>query len=199
MTEEIISKLDYNAPVILTYFFICLVILIIDKLSHGKFSETFFTTYKNDSLLNPLTYFKLISHSLGHADWDHLYSNFIKILLIGPLIEEKYGSINLLIAMVLTSLTIGIVNKLLGKGEILGASGIAYMLIILSSFANMENGKIPITLTLIILFFVVDEVIKLLRRKKDGISHLGHVTGAICGIVLGILFMNGFDFTNWYQ
>lgn len=199
MTEEIISKLDYNAPVILTYFFICLVILIIDKLSHGKFSETFFTTYKNDSLLNPLTYFKLISHSLGHADWDHLYSNFIKILLIGPLIEEKYGSINLLIAMVLTSLTIGIVNKLLGKGGILGASGIAYMLIILSSFVNMENGKIPITLTLIILFFVVDEVIKLLRRKKDGISHLGHVTGAICGIVLGILFMNGFDFTNWYQ
>lgn len=199
MTEEIISKLDYNAPVILTYFFICLVILIIDKLSHGKFSETFFTTYKNDSLLNPLTYFKLISHSLGHADWDHLYSNFIKILLIGPLIEEKYGSINLLIAMVLTSLTIGIVNKLLGKGGILGASGIAYMLIILSSLANMENGKIPITLTLIILFFVVDEVIKLLRRKKDGISHLGHVTGAICGIVLGILFMNGFDFTNWYQ
>ncbi len=199
MTEEIISKLDYNAPVILTYFFICLVILIIDKLSHGKFSETFFTTYKNDSLLNPLTYFKLISHSLGHADWDHLYSNFIKILLIGPLIEEKYGSINLLIAMVLTSLIIGIVNKLLGKGGILGASGIAYMLIILSSFVNMENGKIPITLTLIILFFVVDEVIKLLRRKKDGISHLGHVTGAICGIVLGILFMNGFDFTNWYQ
>lgn len=199
MTEEIISKLDYNAPVILTYFFICLVILIIDKLSHGKFSETFFTTYKNDSLLNPLTYFKLISHSLGHADWDHLYSNFIKILLIGPLIEEKYGSINLLIAMVLTSLTIGIVNKLLDKGGILGASGIAYMLIILSSFVNMENGKIPITLTLIILFFVVDEVIKLLRRKKDGISHLGHVTGAICGIVLGILFMNGFDFTNWYQ
>lgn len=199
MTEEIISKLDYNAPVILTYFFICLVILIIDKLSHGKFSETFFTTYKNDSLSNPLTYFKLISHSLGHADWDHLYSNFIKILLIGPLIEEKYGSINLLIAMVLTSLTIGIVNKLLGKGGILGASGIAYMLIILSSFVNMENGKIPITLTLIILFFVVDEVIKLLRRKKDGISHLGHVTGAICGIVLGILFMNGFDFTNWYQ
>ena len=89
---------------------------MIDKLCKGKFSATFFTTYKNDSLLNPLTYFKLISHSLGHADWDHLYSNFIKILLIGPLIEEKYGSINLLIAMILTSLIIGIVNKVFGKG-----------------------------------------------------------------------------------
>lgn len=197
MTEEIISKFDYNAPVILTYFFICLIILIIDKLCKGKFSATFFTTYKNDSLLNPLTYFKLISHSLGHADWDHLYSNFIKILLIGPLIEEKYGSINLLIAMILTSLIIGIINKLFGKGGILGASGVAYMLILLSSFVNMENGKIPITLTLIILFFVVDEVIKLFRRKKDGVSHLGHITGAICGVVFGILTLKGIDFSHW--
>ncbi len=199
MTEEIITKFDYNAPVILTYFFICLIILLIDKLCKGKFSATFFTTYKNDSLLNPLTYFKLISHSLGHADWDHLYSNFIKILLIGPLIEEKYGSINLLIAMILTSLIIGIVNKLFGKGGILGASGVAYMLILLSSFVNMENGKIPITLTLIILFFVIDEVIKLFRRKKDGVSHLGHITGAICGAIFGILTLNGLDFSNWIK
>ena len=197
MTEEIITKFDYNAPVILTYFFICLIILMIDKLCKGKFIATFFTTYKNDSLLNPLTYFKLISHSLGHTDWDHLYSNFIKILLIGPLIEEKYGSINLLIAMIITSLIIGIINKLFGKGGILGASGVAYMLILLSSFVNMENGKIPTTLTLIILFFVVDEVIKLFRRKKDGVSHLGHITGAICGVVFGILTLKGLDFSHW--
>lgn len=197
MTEEIMTKFDYNSPVILTYFFICLIILMIDKLCKGKFIATFFTTYKNDSLLNPLTYFKLISHSLGHTDWDHLYSNFIKILLIGPLIEEKYGSINLLIAMIITSLIIGIINKLFGKGGILGASGVAYMLILLSSFVNMENGKIPITLTLIILFFVVDEVIKLFRRKKDGVSHLGHITGAICGVVFGILTLKGLDFSHW--
>lgn len=197
MTEEIMTKFDYNSPVILTYFFICLIILLIDKLCKGKFSATFFTTYKNDSLLNPLTYFKLISHSLGHTDWDHLYSNFIKILLIGPLIEEKYESINLLIAMIITSLIIGIINKLFGKGGILGASGVAYMLILLSSFVNMENGKIPITLTLIILFFVVDEVIKLFRRKKDGVSHPGHITGAICGVVFGILTLKGLDFSHW--
>lgn len=73
------------------------------------------------------------------------------------------------------------------------------MLILLSSFVNMENGKIPITLTLIILFFVVDEVIKLFRRKKDGVSHLGHITGAICGIILGMLALNGLDFNKWIR
>ena len=194
MTEEIITKFDYNAPVILTYFFICLIILIIDKIMRGKFSTMFFSSGRNDSLLNPLTYFKLVSHSLGHSNWDHLYSNFLKILLIGPLIEEKYGSYQLLIMMIITSLIIGIINRLFSKNRIRGASGIAYMLIVLCSFVNIEDGKIPLTLVLILLFFVVDEIINLLRRKKDGVSHLGHVTGAICGLILGILYVTGFTF-----
>lgn len=194
MTEEIITKFDYNAPVILTYFFICLIILIIDKIMRGKFSTMFFSSGRNDSLLNPLTYFKLVSHSLGHSNWDHLYSNFLKILLIGPLIEEKYGSYQLLIMMIITSLIIGVINRLFSKNRILGASGIAYMLIVLCSFVNIEDGKIPLTLVLILLFFVVDEIINLLRRKKDGVSHLGHVTGAICGLILGILYVTGFTF-----
>lgn len=193
MLETITTKIQYNAIVILSYFFICLVILILDKLVQGRLVNNLFSTGRNDSLLNPLTYFKLISHSLGHSSWDHLYNNFLKILLIGPLIEEKYGSLNLLIMIILTSLIIGIINRIFSKNRILGASGIAYMLIVLCSFVNIESGKIPITVVLIILFFVVDEIINLLKRKKDGISHLGHVTGAICGILLGILSMNGIN------
>ncbi len=194
MLENVTDKFQYNATVILSFFFICLIILIIDKIMKGKFSETLFSSSRYDSLLNPLTYFKLVSHSLGHSNWDHLYSNFLKILLIGPLIEEKYGSIQLLIMMILTSFIIGVINRIFTKNRILGASGIAYMLIVLCSFVNIEDGKIPLTLVLILLFFVVDEVINLLRRKKDGISHLGHVTGAICGLVLGILYVSGFTF-----
>ena len=193
MLETITTKIQYNAVVILSYFFICLVILILDKLAQGRLVNNLFSTGRNDSLLNPLTYFKLISHSLGHSSWDHLYNNFLKILLIGPLTEEKYGSLNLLIMIILTSLIIGIINRIFSKNRILGASGIAYMLIVLCSFVNIESGKIPITVVLIILFFVVDEIINLLKRKKDGISHLGHVTGAICGILLGILSMNGIN------
>lgn len=197
MLEDVIYRFQYNSVVILTFFFLCLAILIIDKIFKGKFINCFFTTYRGDSLLNPLTYFKLISHSLGHADWDHLYNNFVKILLIGPMIEEKYGSMNLLIMLVLTSLVIGIINRIFSKRGLYGASGIAYMLIVLSSFVNIQGGKIPVTLALIILFFVVDEIIQLLKRKKsDNISHLGHLTGSLCGLVFGILSMNGIDLVH---
>lgn len=193
MSSEVINKFDYNSKVILSFFFICLIIIVVDKITKGRLVNNLFSTGRNDALLNPLTYFKLISHSLGHSNWEHLYNNFLKILLIGPLIEEKYGSLNLLIMMILTSLVIGIINRIFTKNRILGASGIAYMLIVLCSFVNIESGKIPITVVLIILFFVVDEIINLLKKKKDGISHLGHVTGAICGILLGILGMNGIN------
>ena len=58
------------------------------------------------------------------------------------------------------------------------------MLIILSSFVNIEAGKVPVTLILICLFYVVKEIIQGLF-KKDDISHFGHLLGAICGFIFG--------------
>lgn len=194
MQEFVTNWFQYNSVVILTYFFLCLIIMIIDKIFKGKFVEKFFSISKKDSWLNPITYFKMFSHSLGHADWNHLYNNFVKILLIGPMIEEKYGSINLLIRVLITSLLIGLIYKIFNLGRVKGASGVLYMLIILSSFVNMEGGKIPITLALIIIFFVADDIIKFIKREDDNISHIGHLIGAICGVVFGILSINGINF-----
>ncbi len=194
MQEFVTKWFQYNSVVILTYFFLCFVIMLLDRLFKGKVVEKFFSIAKKDSWLNPITYFKLFSHSLGHADWNHLYNNFVKILLIGPMIEEKYGSINLLIMMLITSLVIGLIYKIFDLGRVRGASGVLYMLIILSSFVNIEGGKIPITLALIIIFFVADDVIKFIKREDDNISHIGHLTGAICGVVFGILSINGINF-----
>ena len=56
------------------------------------------------------------------------------------------------------------------------------MLIILSSAVNLENGKIPLTLILVCLFFVINEIIDSIF-KKDNVSHISHFIGALCGIV----------------
>ena len=169
---------EYNAIVTLTFFFICFFILMLNYITKGKVNDWFIC--RRGSLLNPRTYITLITHAFGHADWEHLSRCFLITFLIGPLIEEKYGSTTFLIMILVTAIFTGLINVLFSKKGCIGSSCIVYMLIVLSSFVNISENKIPLTLVMIIIFYVVDEIRKLIFKKNDGISHIGHVTGAIC-------------------
>ena len=165
-------QFDYNSVVIISYLLLSLLAWILNTITHGKANKYFFSSYRS-SLINPLTYLRLFTHSIGHANWDHFVHNFIYILLIGPMIEEKYGSINLIIMY-----------------SICGASGNVYMLIVLSSFANISEGKIPLTVLLILIFYVISEIKNKVIKKHDNAYHDGHILGALCGILFGIYFLN---------
>lgn len=178
---------EYNSTVTLSFFFISLCVLIIDFLFAHMPRKYIFST-GHTSLLNPLTYIRFFTHIFGHNDWSHFSNNFMKILIVGPLIEEKYGSILLLVMIAITALITALINRFLSKDTVVfGASGIGFMLIVLSAFANF-TGKIPMTLVLIIIFYVIDDVINLF--KDDGVSHVSHIVGAICGGVFGFLSLN---------
>jgi len=178
---------QYNSPVILSFFFLSFLALILNWITRGSTNRLLFSTGRA-SLLNPFTYVQFITHIFGHKNWNHFMNNFLLILLIGPMIEEKYGSINLLIMIAITASVTGIINFIIGKYRLLGASGIVYMLIMLSSLTNIQSGKIPLTLVLICIFYIVNEII-LGFFKKDNISHLGHLIGAICGFLCGIYLL----------
>ena len=184
--ELINTYFGYNSVLILSFFFISFIVLILKYITLGKSNDILFSSYKS-SLLNPLTYIRIFTHALGHYDWKHFSNNFLYILLIGPMIEEKYGTLNLLRMMIITAGATGIINYILGKKKILGASGIVFMMIVLSSFVNIQTGKIPITLILIFIFYIVNEILDGLF-KKDNISHLGHILGAICGGIFGFIY-----------
>lgn len=184
-----LNYIQYNSFVILTYFFICLGVMVIHTITKGESTKRFFSTSSNSSLLNPITYVRFFTHILGHGSWEHFTHNFLEILLIGPMVEEKYGSHNLLIMILITACADAIVNKLFCPNtRTYGASGIVFMLIVLSSFVNLEAGKIPLTLVLIIIFYIVDEIFKGLFKKNDNVSHLGHILGGVCGIIFGFYF-----------
>ncbi len=183
---ELINYFQYNSILILTYFFLSVGTLILKYITLGKSNTLLFSSYRS-SIFNPLTYIRLFTHVLGHENWRHLSNNFVYILLIGPMLEEKYGTYNLLIMILITAFVIGVVNSIFGNKRILGASGIVYMFIVMSSFVNIQTGKIPITLILIFIFYIANEIIDGIF-KEDNISHLGHIIGAICGGVLGYLY-----------
>ena len=184
---EIIDKLSYNSVVILSFFFISLIVFILDKIFKGKLTKNIFSSW-HSSLLNPLTYIRLVTYVFGHNDWNHFINNFLYILLVGPIAEEKYGTMNLLVMFIITAVVGGLINMLFKKNTIgYGSSGIVFMLIVLSSFVNFESGKIPVTLVLIMLFYIVREVFAGLI-KKDKVSHMGHIAGGVCGLIFGFYF-----------
>ena len=184
---EYLGIFQYNSVLILSLFFISLAALILKYITAGVSNDLLFSTYRS-SLLSPLTYIRFFTHVLGHQDWKHFSNNYIYILLIGPIIEEKYGTENLFIMILITAAVIGIINYVIGRQKIFGASGIVFMLIVLSSFTNLQVGKIPITFVLIFIFYIVNEIMDGVF-KKDNVSQMGHLIGAICGCLFGFYFM----------
>ena len=180
---DIANYFSYNSVVILSYFLICLLVLIFNTLTKGKLNN--FLAMRKGSLLNPMTYIRLVTTGLCHKDWSHFRNNFITILLIGPMLEEKYGSIPLLEMIIITTIASSLVHMFLYESGAIGASDNVFMMIVLCSIVNISAGKIPITLILIFLFYVADEIIKQIFKRNDNISHDSHIVGAICGFIFG--------------
>ncbi len=176
-------KITYNAPVVLTFTAICTIVLVVSDIMHGKLISNFFLCYPHMNLADPITYLRIFSHAAGHKDWAHLIGNFSFILLIGPILEEKYGSKRLLLMMIVAAGITGLLNTFLFPAGLLGASGIVFMFIILGSFTNFKTGEIPLTFILVILLFLTKEIVA--AFQQDSISQFAHSMGGICGSIFG--------------
>lgn len=179
-------KIQYNSPTILTFALLSLLAVLLDQWTSGWTTSHLFCVFRS-SLADPLTYPRFFLHVLGHAGWEHYFGNMLLMLVIGPPMEEKYGSRSLFWAIVITALVSGLVQFIFFPGTaLLGASGIVFMLIVMSSLSGMKNGRIPLTLILVVIFYIGSEVIDGLL-VKDNISNLTHIIGGICGGILGFV------------
>ena len=102
-------RITFNAPVVLGLIFICFAATLLGEITKGRSTALFFMTY-HSSLLNPLTYIRFITHVFGHAGWEHFIGNATYLLLLGPVLEEKYKSRTLIEIIIITALVTGIIN-----------------------------------------------------------------------------------------
>ena len=179
-------RLRYNAPVTLTFALAAAALLGADQLTGGSLIGAWFTAPPYLDTRSVLSWLRLFSHVLGHASWAHLVSNLSFILLIGPVLEEKFGSGLVFVMMIVTAGVTGALNALVVHAGLLGASGIAFMLILLSSFTNIRSGEIPLTLLLVIALYLVREFVAALT--PDSVSQLTHIAGGLCGGLFGFVF-----------
>ena len=188
-------RLSFNAPAILAFTGICLAAQILNVLTGGASNRAVFSVYRS-SLLNPLTYVRCICHVFGHADWNHLLGNMMYILILGPMIEEKYGTSNTIFVMAATAIVTGIINMIFFPGVmLLGASGIVFAFILIASITTREDRTIPITFVLVAVLYIGQQVYQGLF-VKDNISQMGHIVGGIVGSCLGFV-MNKFKMSRY--
>lgn len=175
-------KIKYNSPVILSFSLICAAAFFFNKGLAGSLTN-YLSVGTQVNWSNPLSILTLFTHVIGHGSMAHLMGNMTFLLLLGPVVEEKYGSRNTLLMIVATALITGLLNITFFDTGLLGASGIVFMLILLASFTNVKSGEIPLTFILVALLFVGKEVWQSL--DNDTVSQFAHIIGGLCGSIFG--------------
>ena len=180
-------KLGYNSPVVLTLVLGAVAVQAITHFIDAGFTQRWFVLHGNMNWGEPVEYLRWFSYILGHGDWQHLMNNMILILLVGPVLEEKFGHGYLLLMILLTAGVTAVLQVFIWNDNLLGASGIAFMLVLLGSLTNVRQGQIPLTFILVAVFFLGKEILAIM--DNDGISQMAHLVGGACGSFFGFSHM----------
>jgi len=180
-------RIRYNAPFTLTFSLACVAVLAVNQFLVPDLIKTWFTVGGQGSFHanDPVSYLRLFSYTLGHADWGHLMGNLMTLILIGPILEEKYQTPTLLVMVLITAVITGIVNIVFFPTALLGASGIIFLMILLVSFANVRAGEIPLTFVAVLALYLGQQIFD--AFKNDNISQFAHIVGGLCGSIFGFI------------
>ena len=178
-------RITLNAPFTLIFALLCGLATLLSAV----FSESRFLLFSTHAapLTDPLMYLRLFTHVLGHVDLAHLIGNLTFILLLGPALEEKYGAVKLLLVVLAAALITGMIHNLFFPSTmLLGASGVVFAMILLTSFTGFREGEIPLTFILVALLYLGQQIWEGIT-VRDNISNLSHIIGGLVGAGAGWL------------
>lgn len=175
--------ITYNAPFVLNFTFLAIAFRLLSdwlpSLIHWMAAPASFN-------LRLSQYPSFVLYILAHSDWIHLTGNLSLLLILGPMLEEKYGSWKLLLMSIVTALATSLLNAWLFTTSIVGASGIIFMMIVLSSFGSVsKKKKIPLTFLLVLVFYLGNEILE--AFSEDNISQFAHILGGASGAIFGFV------------
>lgn len=177
-------KIGLNSPVVLGFTAICLISQLLRLILPAQTYSAVFSVYRSNFSLMWIV--RLFTHVFGHSGWEHLIGNMMYFLVLGPMLEEKYGSGKLIAIIAITAVVTGLFNLLFFPGSsTLGASGVVFAFILLSSITMREGGTIPLTFILVALLYLGQQLLQVFQ--DDNVSQLSHIVGGAVGTVAGFI------------
>lgn len=204
-------KFIYDAPATLTFAFVCIILFALDTfVFKQKLASLILTSPVNGgsaalaggalgvagaaasnlafSASNPLSYLRLFSYALGAASGEILVCNMIFILLLGPSMEERYGTVVIAIMTFVSALFSGVLNACFCKSTLQGCEAIIFMMIFLNSFISLSKKKIPFSFVLVFILFVLRGIFSAdFKAASSAIQIIINVAGGLCGSLFAFL------------
>jgi len=189
-------RFHFNAPLTHGFALVSVAVMALSQLSGGASTQYLFSVYAPQSPWDLLTLIRIVTHVLGHSSWDHLWANVSILVLLGPLLEERYGTRPLFYMMLTTAVLTGLAHIIVSvlpssvqpPSHLLGASGIVFMCMFLASVSTIRAGEIQMSFLVVILMYVLREGV--VSASTDGVSHLTHLIGGVCGAAFGFIIAN---------
>uniref|UniRef100_UPI00272C035E rhomboid family intramembrane serine protease n=1 Tax=uncultured Faecalibaculum sp. TaxID=1729681 RepID=UPI00272C035E len=178
-----------HPPVILTFALLCLAVLVFSEFTGYRYVSDWFVTHRGP-LDSVRTYLTMFTYVLGHASIEHFAGNMMLLLLVGPVVEEKYGSKNTLIIILVTAFLTAAANMAVTANGLIGCSGVVFAFIILCSMTSFKRGEIPVTMILVVVLYLGQEILAGVLTA-DNVSQMAHILGGIAGAAFGFFLEGG--------
>lgn len=188
-------KINLDSPVAIFFTGICLILFILDYFAlKGKISSVLTLSPTNASgelpfiANNPVSYLRIVFYAFGFKTPVTLITNLLFLMLLGPAIEERYGSVVIGIMMGVSVIFSGVLNACFCTTSLHSFSCIIFMLIFLNSFMSITKKKIPVSFILIVLLYITKEILEKTGENGFGIIQiLICIAGGLCGSLLAFL------------
>lgn len=178
----------FDAPAALIFSIISLIIFLLSR----EFFPSLISFFSAPSAqgtehafnwTNPLQYIRFLVHVFGNNSWSVYASDLAFILLLGPQLEQRFGSAVIVLMAAVTALVSGLLNAAFSSSLLMGGTGIAFMMILLAAFTSIDKSSIPLSFLCAAVLFLFRELYYSVDTAS--LSNFAHLAGGLAGSALG--------------
>ena len=196
MTKKNSFIFIFDSPVVLVFSVVSTVIFISDLILKLNLSEKIFECPGAKSVpafdfKSALSYVKLVIYPFGGENSTSFFLNIGFILLLGPVLEERYGSIMLALMIFITSLVGGVLTACVSTFGISGCGGIVFMMIILSVLSVFIKKQLPVSWIFIFALYLAfslfsgKKISGFMPFMQNNVPVFIQLASGICGSLFG--------------
>lgn len=182
----------FDAPVTIIFCVISLILFVFNEfVFKGTLNAKILTSPTTNLgaapfvISQPSSYFRLIFYVFGATDLVFLLSNLLFLLMLGPAMEERYGSVVIGIMLGVSALFSGVLNACFCETGLRGCMPIVFMMIFLNSFMSFSRKKIPVSFIAIFVFYIAKETAG--KNFSQIVGVIICIAGGLCGSLFAFL------------